>query len=177
MFKGKNSIFNSQYSFSYIFPLVAIIIVANLPPIKNKIYSFWLLLALLGLPFASLFQLPNRVDTISQLSISAQALKPIIAEEKNIIWLTEPMSLYLAGRISYYPLINSANFFKPASDTNTVAGLGFWNQAMLDQWLAQSTLFVIDENNLKSLELKPSLYQLTEIRNDIWPGSLYFFKQ
>ncbi|MBU1322506.1 hypothetical protein KKE48_00010 [Patescibacteria group bacterium] len=174
--------------FTYIFPLVAVIIAVILPEKKIKtVYLPLLIISLITIPMASIFQSPNHLSTIYQLKLSSQALKPIVANKNNIIWLSEPMSLYLAGKISYYPLINHTNFYKPSNDTQTVRKLGFWNQEMMAEWLNEADLVVIDNNRLKIvsdnnltqiIENKVNNnYTLIQTPGNIWPGNLSFFSK
>lgn len=162
----------------YIFPLLAIIISARI----KKVSLYWLLLiiALISLNFSSLFQKPNHQNIISALNQSVKELKPIINNKQKIIWLAEPMSLYLAGRVSYYPLINHTNFYKPSADTDTVKKLGFWNEIMLNQWFDQSDLLVVDPDRLNfagiNLDIKlADSWQSIDAPENIWPSSLKFY--
>ena len=162
----------------YIFPLLAVIFSARLKKVPQ--YWLFLLIALFCLNFASLFQKPNHQNIISALNQSVKELKPIINNKQKIIWLAEPMSLYLAGRTSYYPLINHTNFYKPSTDTATVKKLGFWNQVMMDQWLEEADLVVIDPNRLTiakidlTQELTDKWLPITTPPN-IWPEGLTFY--
>ena len=174
--------------FTYIFPLVAVIIAVILPEKKIKTtYLPLLIISLVTIPLASIFQSPNHLNTISQLKLSSQALKPIVANKKKIIWLSEPMSLYLAGKISYYPLINHTNFYKSSNDTPTVRKLGFWNQEMMAEWLNEADLVVLDYNRLKIVS-DNNLTQIIENKvnnnytfiqtpENIWPENLSFFSK
>ena len=90
------------------------------------------------------------------------------------------MSLYLAGKVSHYPLINHTNFYKPSADTTTVKQLGFWNEPMMDEWLNQADLIVIDNHrlNLTKINLVEKLGQNWRVLAspaDIWPGGLIFY--
>jgi len=163
--------------FAYIFPLAAVIIAVISTGKKLKFYWLYLILALISLNFSAIFQKPNQLNTINVLNRSAQALKPIIDNRQKIIWLAEPMSLYLAGRISYYPLINHTNFYKPSADTTTVRRLGYWNEAMLNQWLAETDLLVVDPNRLKiaNLQLELNDWEKLPAPDFIWPGNLEFY--
>ena len=171
--------------FAYSFPLIAIIFTRWLGNKKIKYYPFLLVLSLIGLPFASLFQLPDRPNTISELDRSARALRPLVADKQKIVWLAEPISLYLAGKVSYYPLINHTNFYKSSNDTPTVRKLGFWNQEMMAEWLNEADLVVLDYNRLKIVS-DNNLTQIIENKvnnnytfiqtpENIWPGNLSFF--
>ena len=168
--------------FAYSFPLLALIISQWLDN-KSIKYYFWLLaLSLIGLPFASLFQWPNQPNTIIGLNRSATALKSIVTDKQHIIWMAEPITLYLAGKISYYPLINHTNFYKPSPDTATVRKLGFWNETMMDQWLNETDLLVIDQGREANVNLE---FMTEPINNDfglkavtakITPGNLTFYE-
>lgn len=166
--------------FAYFFPLLAVII-SQMVGEKIKFYYWLLFLAIISLPLASLFQLPNRINTLKQLSLSANSLKPIVANKQDIVWLAEPMSLYLAGRVSYYPLINHTNFYKPSIDTTTVKRLGFWNQAMMHQWLKEADLLVVDPNRLSfakidlTQELADKWLPIVQ-PPDLWPKNLMFYE-
>jgi len=175
--------------FAYVFPLLAIIGSVWLKKIPQY---YWLLLfiSLIGMNFSSLFQKPGRQNTISTLNQSVKELKPIINHKQKIVWLGEPINLYLAGRASYYPLINHTNFYKPSLDTSTVKKLGFWNQAMMAEWLNDVDLVVIDEGRLALLNQSSQTQPLVElikvkINNDfkeisvgtnIAPGNFTFYE-
>jgi hypothetical protein len=163
--------------FAYIFPLAAVIIAVIFTGKKLKFYWLYLILALTSLNFSAIFQKPNQLNTISVLNQSAQTLKPIIQNRQKIIWLAEPMSLYLAGKVSYYPLINHTNFYKPSEDTATVRRLGYWNEAMLNQWLAEADLLAVDPNRLKiaNIKLELSGWEKLPVSGFIWPGNLEFY--
>lgn len=165
---------------AYIFPLLAVITAVNLAGKKIQLYRPVLLLALAALPLSSIFQLPGRGSTIAKLSQSAQNLQPVISGQDKIIWIAEPMSLYLAGQVAYYPLINHTNFYKPSHDTATVKRLGFWNLALLDQWLNQADLLVIDPNrlNFAGINLDDKLddrWQMIAAPANVWPENLQFY--
>lgn len=185
--------------FPYVAPLVAVImasiITSWLKTNKQQkkalfIYLFLLLLAPKGIRFAGIFDIPTRQPDLRTTYQSAIKLKPIIKDKDKILWLGEPISLYLAGRVSYYPLINHTGFYKPSPDTETVKKLGFWNQEMLNQWLNESDLLTIEANKVKLLkenqvgknlmefvEKKVSTdFQLLEINDYIWPGGLTFYQ-
>lgn len=161
--------------FVYVFPLFAIIISV----LSSKINKYWLLLtlALISLNFSSLFQRPNVQNTIKTLNQSAIALKPIIKDKQKIIWLAEPISLYLAGKVSYYPLINHTNFYKPSVDTQTVKNLGFWNLTIMENWLEETDLIVIDPNRLELSDIKMNNNNWQKINRPdlIWPNNLEFY--
>lgn len=132
--------------FAYIYPLAAIIPAVWLSSrkINQRLMAALMLLAPLSLIFSSLFQPPTKPATLINLSREASQLKNIVADRQNILWLSNPMLLFLAGKTSYYPLINQVNFYKASTDTATVKRLGFWNQEMFNLWLANSDLIVID---------------------------------
>ena len=168
------------------------------PRIKTKqqqrnllvVYLSLLLLAPVGLRFARIFAIPTRQPALKQIYESAGKLKSIVKHKKNIVWISEPISLYMAGRVSYYPLIHHTGFYKPSNDTETVRSLGFWNQEMLNQWLKEADLVVIGANKLKLLnEASEAIslakfienklnynFELIETRKDIWPGEMSFYQ-
>ncbi len=147
--------------FAYFFPLIAVIIAKLLPNKVFKYYFVFLILGLAGLPLASLFQRPSQGNTVQRLALSANALKKVVDQKEKIIWLTGPMPLYLAGKVSYYPLINHTNFYKTSTDTATVRSLGFWNKAMMEQWLETADLAVIDSNRMSLLKANPETVDVT----------------
>jgi len=108
-------------------------------------------------------------------------LENILAENKTrTIWIAEPITLYLNGKVSYYPLINHTNFYKPSNDTATIKALGFWNQTLLDQWLKEADLLVLDPNRLAlaKIELKPELeanWEKITPPATVWPPGLEFY--
>ena len=184
--------------FSYIAPLVAVIMATLITPkMKTKQYQqialvtylSLLLLVPTGLRFARIFAIPTRNPDLRAVSESADKLKPIIKNKDKILWLSEPISLYLAGKVSYYPLIHHTGFYKPSSNTKIVKHLGFWNQEMLEKWLKEVDLVVIGGNKIKLLKEAPKVkhladfietrlnlnFELVEERNDIWPGELRFY--
>ena len=172
---------------AYTFPLLAVIAAVLLQNKKIKFYYLLLMIALISLNFASIFQWPNKINTIKQLTLSANSLKPVVSQKQEIVWLTEPMSLYLAGKVSYYPLINHTNFYKPSNDTQTVRKLGFWNQEMMAEWLNEADLVVLDYNRLKIVS-DNNLTQIIENKvnnnytfiqtpENIWPENLSFFSK
>ena len=138
-----------------------------------------IILAIISLPLNALFRWPQSGSTIRLLNQSAGKLKPIVQDKQKIIWIAEPMSLYLAGRISYYPLINHTNFYKPSDDTVAIKKLGFWNLEMLYDWLAQADLVVIDPNRLSlaNIDLNPQLnnWQPVAAPAEIWPNNLSLY--
>ncbi len=157
---------------AYIYPLLAVITAVQLA--GKKINWRWILpvmfLAQTSVIFASLFQPPTQTNTIKTLNQSAKNLRPIVADKEHIIWLAEPMSLYLAGKVSYYPLINHTNFYKPSDDTATIRALGFWNEAMMLEWLDQTDLAVIDPHRLRLIDSR-----LIESKLESAPENLIFY--
>lgn len=185
--------------FPYVAPLIAVIMASIISGwLKTKkqqkkalsIYLFLLLLAPKGIRFAAIFDIPTRQPDLITTYKSAMELKPIIKDKNKILWLGEPMSLYLAGRVSYYPLINHTGFYKPASNTDTVRKLGFWNQEMLNQWLNEADFLAIEANKVKLLKENQAGINLMEfienkvstdfkplaVDDDIWPGGLTFYQ-
>lgn len=180
--------------FAYTAPLLAVIggiLIGSRPKLWLKIYPTLLIIALFAIKFASLAGHFNQPTDLYKINQSVKPLQQITAGKNNIIWLSEPMALYLAGRVSYYPLINHTNLFKPSNDTATVQSLGFWNQEMMSNWLNQADLVVIDSNRL-SLMQQSSLARPTaemivsrlnnqftplNVSTDIWPGNLRFFQK
>lgn len=165
---------------AYSYPLLAVIMAVLLKEQRIKFYKLLLIISLLGVNFASIFQKPTQPTMIETLNHSVKELQPIINDKQKIIWITEPMSLYLSGRISYYPLINHTNFYKPSSDTTTVKNLGFWNQTLLDQWLAEADLLAVDPSRLSfaKIDLDQKLndkWQLIATPDNIWPEGLQFY--
>lgn len=175
---------------AYIFPLIAVIIAKLLPNKIFKYYALFLILGLAGLPLASLFQRPSQGNTIQRLTLSANSLKKVVDQKEKIIWLTEPMPLYLSGKVSYFPLINHTNFYKPSTDTATVKSLGFWNKAMMEQWLKTADLVVTDSNRLSLLKSNPktidvailieekllSEYKSIPAPENVWTENLRFYE-
>lgn len=151
---------------AYSFPLLVLIFNYWLGNKTIKYYYLLLIMAFTVIPFASLFQSPDRTNTISQLNSEVRSIKPLIVNKSQILWLANPMPLYLAGRVSYSPLINQSNFFKPSTDTITVQRLGFWNQNMFNQWLKESDLIVIDYQRLPPLDLST----LPKNQSITWPA-------
>ncbi len=109
-------------------------------------------LLLLTMPLMILSSIFTRTNVIKQLNDSRNNLVNLVGDKNKIIWLAEPMSLYLAGKVSYYPLINHTNFFKTSQATEVVQVLGFWNQELMSQWLNEAELVVVDPNRLKIME-------------------------
>lgn len=161
--------------FSYIFPLTAVIAAVQIKSIKKSRLALLMLLAPLTLFFSSLFQPPAKPSTISLVYQSAANLKPLIADKPRIVWLTEPMTLYLAGRVSYWPLVNYTNFYKPSDDTVTVRKLGFWNRAIMNQWLNEADLVVVDKHRTGFINLKPNCWQILPAPAGVWPEGLSFY--
>ncbi len=164
--------------FAYTFPLLAVITAVYLAP--KKISWRWLAilmaLAQTSVIFASLFQPPTKLNTISTLNRSAANLRPLIADKNHVVWLGEPMSLYLAGRVSYYPLINLTNFFKPSDKTETIRKLGFWNQAMMTEWLKTADFAAIDSNRRSFADLGNEWHQEPK-PEQIWPPEMTFYSK
>lgn len=176
----------------YFAPLMAVIggVALNRSPKSLlKAYPVLLTLALFTNRYSSIAGHFNQPTHLQQINQSIQPLKEITADKNKIVWLSEPIALYLAGKISYYPLINHTNFFKPSEDTVTVRSLGFWNQEMMSQWLNQADLVVMDSNRLLILSrnslTRPTAEMITErlqtqfillkIDHYIWPGNLNFY--
>jgi len=185
--------------FSYVAPLVAVIMTALIvPKIKTKKiqkkmltgYLGLLILAPIGVRFARIFAIPTRYPDLRVINESVKKIEPLVKSKDKILWLTEPIGLYLAGRVSYYPLIHHTGFFKPSNDTMTVRRLGFWNEQMLVEWLAEADLVVIGENKMKLLKQAPKVKYLADFieteletkfeligkRDDMWPKNLWFYK-
>ena len=177
---------------AYIAPLMAVIggvALYRSPKSWLKAYPFLLILALFTNRYSSVAGHLNQPTNLQQINQSIQPLKELTAGKNKIIWLSEPMALYLAGKISYYPLINHTNFFKPSTDTDTVRSLGFWNQEMMFQWLDEAELVIIDSNRLYLLNqnalTRPTVEMIISrlqtqftplpINNYIWPGNLSFY--
>lgn len=185
--------------FPYVAPLAAIIMADALSKwfkkVRNKkiiIAGYIVLLVLMpiGVRYGANFAIPTKWPDLRLINQAGKKLKPIVADKNRIIWIGEPISLYLAGKISYYPLINHINFYKPTEKTDTVKQLGFWNMAMLEEWFAEADLVVIEHNKLKLLSessqtaelnelIKTNLdsqYQLIWKTNDLWPKGLEFYQ-
>jgi len=170
--------------FAYIYPLLAVIAAVQLTgrKINSRFLVPLMIFAQTSVIFASLFQMPNQQTTIKALNQSATNLRQLAADKKHIVWLAEPMSLYLAGKVSYYPLINHTNFYKPSTDTDTVKQLGFWNEAMLDEWLDQADWLVIDNNRLNFVQINldqklSDAWQVSPTPANIWPEGLVFYSK
>ncbi|OGD58949.1 hypothetical protein A3J22_01490 [Candidatus Beckwithbacteria bacterium RIFCSPLOWO2_02_FULL_49_12] len=185
--------------FSYVSPLVAVIMAGIITPkLKNLkferlalgVYLGLLALVPVGPRFARIFAIPTRNPDLVKIVNSASKLEPLIEGKENIVWIDEPISLYLAERVSYYPLIHHTGFYKSSNDTEIVRNLGFWNQTMLNGWLKEADLVVVGANKLKLLKEVPegrSLasfieaklnedFELIEERVDIWPGKMVFYE-
>ena len=183
---------------AYIAPLVAVILAILIQKIKSKTislliipaYLFLLILSPVGVRFARIFAIPTLNPDLKVINQSAAKLDSFTSQKKHIIWLSEPISLYVSGKVYYYPLINHINFYKPTNETAIVRKLGFWNQEMLDQWLDEAELVVVDKNKLLLLNETPQGqqlvndltqklikdFQMIDERDDIWPGELLFYK-
>lgn len=178
--------------FAYIAPLFAVIggvALKSSPKSWLIAYPILLIMALFTNKYSSVAGHLNQPTHLQQINESIQSLKEITANKNKIVWLSEPMSLYLTGKISYYPLINHTNFLKPSKDTATVRSLGFWNEEMLSEWLNQAELVVIDSNRLLLLQKNPitqptaemivnklqNQFKQLKIDNHIWPGNLNFY--
>ena len=138
--------------FAYFAPLGAIMAAAYLSKLKEKKLVKGYGLLLLTMPLMILSSIFTRTNVIKQLNDSRNNLVNLVGDKNKIIWLAEPMSLYLAGKVSYYPLINHTNFFKTSQATEVVQVLGFWNQELMSQWLNEAELVVVDPNRLKIME-------------------------
>jgi len=185
--------------FAYVAPLMAVIMAVLLVAKINKknlkyvaiVYGLLVLLIPVNLGFSSLFTSIGKKPNLWLINKSIKPLKKIISVKDKIIWLAEPLPLYLAGKVSYYPLINHTNSYKPLGETEVVKNLGFWNSEMMEQWLDEAELVVVDENRLKLLEQNPltlalpkmveerleSDYEIIEVKEYIWPGNLKFYEK
>ena len=165
--------------FAYIAPLASVIASAWL--VKTRLKLFWLFpAAATGLIFASLWQPPGKINTITAMNRAAAEINTLAENKTRTIWIAEPITLYLNGKVSYYPLINHTNFYKPSNDTATIKALGFWNQTLLDQWLKEADLLVLDPNRLAlaKIELKPELeanWEKITPPATVWPPGLEFY--
>lgn len=185
--------------FPYIAPLIVVIMADRLADwfkrINNKKpillgYVALLILLPIGVRYGTNFAIPTRWPDLRTINRSGEILKPLVANKTKIVWISEPISLFMAGKVSYYPLINHINFYKPSDQTEIVRKLGFWNKAMLEQWLGEADLVVVEDNKMKLLGessqtvkltefIKDSLakkYQLIWKTNDIWQGGLNFYQ-
>ena len=136
------------------------------------------------------FAIPTKWSDLRLINRSGKILKPIVADKTKIIWIAEPISLFMAGKVSYYPLINHTGFYKPSADTDTVRSLGFWNMAMLKEWFNEADLVVIEDNKMKLLRESNQATELAELikdtlaakykliwkTNDLWPKGLEFYQ-
>lgn len=184
---------------AYVAPLGAVIMTKYLnlwmktkkkEKIAIMVYVILLLFVPVGLRFARIFEIPTRNPDSRMIAKSVDKLQPIIKDKNKIVWISEPTSLYLSGKVSYYPLIHHTGFYKPSNDTKTVKSLGFWNQQMLVEWLNEADLVVIGDTKLQLLRQSSQgmslakfienqldqKFDLTDRRNDIWPGKLTFYQ-
>jgi len=183
---------------SYIAPLGAVLIGFWLSKVcvckakqLNKIFiSYILLLPLIfvGIKFSNISSLEK--VWLLEINKSVEKLKPLVKDYDHIIWINEPTVFYLAGKVSYYPLINHINFYKNSTQTETVKALGFWNMEMLNQWLKEADLVVVGDNKIKLLKessqgiplaefLENKLksdFKVKETRKDIWPDVISFYE-
>jgi len=185
--------------FPYIAPLVAVLMADRLAVFYKKCkkkqflllgYVGLLIMLPIGLRYGRNFAIPTLWPQLRKIHHSGKLLKPIVGDKDKIVWISEPHSLFLAGKVSYYPLINHINFYKPSDETEAVKNLGFWNIEMLDNWLKEAELVVIGDNKMKLLKesnqaatltqfLEDKLandYKLTLKTNQIWPGKLSFYE-
>jgi|GEM_PF-3172135 4-amino-4-deoxy-L-arabinose transferase-like glycosyltransferase len=185
--------------FAYTAPMVVVIIASLITPFLDKkvmtrlsvLYLFLVLLIPVNIRFASIYTPMSKKPALRLLNESINPLKEIVKDKDKIVWLTDPMSLYLAGKVSYYyPLLNHTNFYKPTEDTETTKTLGFWNDEMMQQWLEEADLVVIDSNRIKLLREgnQLELIQLIEkelesnfirklVEEYISPGNLSFYER
>ncbi len=187
--------------FPYFAPLLAVIIALFLTDIfkkeilNKKKLSFLLLFLFIcfsipSLREATIFRFPSRKPDLIKINQSAKKIKEIIPEGEKVVWLANPMTLYLAGRRSYFPLINHVNFYRSDFNTQKVKKLGLWNEQMFLSWIKESNFVFLDPNKLKSLSQKaPGLvisikkeleenFQLVETFDENFsPKNLIFFKR
>lgn len=188
--------------FAYFVPLFAVIwsllIQQFLTQIRLK--HNWIVLFIfffLGFSIPSLRELalisfPFKEPALIKINHSAKEFEAILPKEQRVVWLAEPITLYLARGKSFYPLINHFNFYKSTSDTKTVQALGFWNQEMLQDWLEEVNFVFVDPNKIsilkqtsESKELVTFLesyletnYRLVKVFNDnFWPKNLIWFEK
>lgn len=180
---------------AYVAPLlsvgVGVMIQKRITAKQIRIYLGLLIIALLTMRLAGIFGVFSKKTDLNKLKQSVETVRKVTKNKKRIVWLSEPMALFLAGKVSYYPLINHTNFYKPSQDTTTVRALGFWNQAMMGQWLDEADLVAIDANRVKLLKqskvtveladymisrLNSEFYKL-KLSQDIWPGNLSFYQR
>lgn len=177
---------------AYITPLLAAIGgigLTKLPQRWLKFYPILLIIALYTNRYSSVAGNINKPTDMQKINQSTSTVTKLTNDKNKIIWLAEPIALYTAGKISYYPLINHTNFYKPSTDTATVRDLGFWNQSMMNDWLNQAEMVVIDPNRLKILNLNQASRSVVETINtklktsyfqiypggNIWPENLEFY--
>jgi len=181
--------------FGYTAPMAAVIVGGLLSKkIKDrqalKIYLLALLLVPISMIYSSIFTKPDGENVINEVNRSAEVIKDLTEEKEKIVWLAEPMSLYLAGRISYYPLINHTNLYKPLDETETIRDLGFWNQEIMAGWLKEADMVVWNDNRLKLLNQNPDTkhfpawfekeiddWKEIEINYNVWPKNLRFVEK
>ncbi len=176
--------------FAYVAPVGSLLASNYLVRIKDKklVTNYGLLL--LSLPITIMISsIFSKHNTIKQLEISKNNLSEIIENKNKIIWLTEPMSLYLANKVSYYPLINHTNVYKTNVQTEAVKRLGFWNQEMMSNWLDEAEMVVVGLNKLKLMnrlettatfvkwfdEELMNNWKEVVIEEYIWPEGLKFY--
>lgn len=185
--------------FPYVAPLAAVIMAKYLSTWFKKVnnkkavllgYAALLILLPVGLRYGRNFAIPTLWPDLRQINHSGKILKPIVEGKNKIVWISEPISLFMAGKISYYPLINHINFYKPSDQTEIVRQLGFWNIAMLDEWLSEADLIVIEDNKMKLLResgqaaeladfIEESLaqkYRLVWKTDTVWSGGFNFYQ-
>ena len=178
---------------AYIGPLLAVItavLISNFKQSWLKVYPVLLVIALISIKFASIPGGLKQPTHLQQINNSVSEVKQLTAGKDKIIWLAEPITLYLSGKISYYPLINHTNFFRSSTDTQAVRRLGFWNQEIMKGWLNEADFVVVDANRLAFLEQKSpegkstatmirttleDNFTLVTPNNYIWPGNLSFY--
>lgn len=174
----------------YFAPILAVI-AADLIKIEQKkfvkIYPALLILGLIGIKFSSIHGHLNQPTHLSLINQSVKPLKQMIKNKDKILWLAEPMPLYLAERVSYYPLINHTYTFSLSKNTKKTEISGKWNQEMMSLWLNETDLAVIDDYKLNNLMQKSkSATELIQNKlnnqfnnlnavNEIWPGGLKFY--
>jgi len=181
---------------SYVAPLWAVLLsfwLAKLlkPSLEKKLflgYILFLPLIIVGIKFSNISSLEKL--WLLEINQSAEKLKPLVENYHKIIWINEPTVFFLAGKVSYYPLINHTNFYKNSNQTETVRNLGFWNLEMLDQWFDEADLVVIGNNKIKLLNessegvpvakfIEKRLtndFKIKTVRSDIWPDLITFYE-
>ena len=187
---------------AFVTPFLVVIIASVLSEwIGNKkikkwlIYLYLVLLVLMpyGVRFAGIYSSIKKGSRLSWINQSAKLLTEVVDEKQKILWLSEPMSLYMAGKVSYYPLINHTNFYKPSTETAIVRYLGFWNETMAIEWLDEAELVVLDDKRLAGLSNNPKTAPVVKAIEEIvaekynkmdylqaqtiWPGSLRFYEK